>query len=198
MRRLTAVLVAVASLAALGLGAATATAADTPPSLADDVAARLGISADTLRGAFKEALDARVDAAVKAGKLTSEQGAKLKERIANAKGLGLGVRRAIAKRHGALVRRLRIRAHARGPAASYIGITRQELRSELRSGKSLAQVATGHGKTVDGLVDALLGPAKTRLDKAVQNGRLTQQQESQMLARLEDAVTRAVQRARPA
>ena len=75
MRRLSALVAALAAVAALGIGVASATAAD-QPSLADDVAARLGIPPDKLRTAFREALAARIDAAVKAGKLTPEQGAK--------------------------------------------------------------------------------------------------------------------------
>ena len=69
------------------------------------VAARLGITGDQLRAAFKAELTARIDAAVAAGKLTPEQGAMLEERIANAKGLGLGIgaRRAFAEKHKALV-----------------------------------------------------------------------------------------------
>jgi hypothetical protein len=191
VRRTTAIAALVAALAVLGFGASSVAAAD-KPSLVDDVAARLGISSDTLRGALRDALDARVDAAVKAGKLTPDQAAKLKERIANAKGLGLRIRMAIAKHRGAFVRGARVKEG--GAAATYIGITRQELRTELRSGKSLAQIATAHGKTAAGLVDAMLAPAKARLDKAVQNGRLTQQQESEMLARLQDVLQRVVER----
>jgi hypothetical protein len=194
VKRTTAIVTVAAALAVLGVGASSVAAAD-KPSLVDDVATRLGISSDTLRGAFRDALDARVDAAVKAGKLTPDQAAKLKERIANAKGLGLRIRNAIAKHRGSFVPGARVKE--RGAAATYIGITRQELRTELRSGKSLAQIATAHGKTADGLVNAMLAPAKARLDKAVQNGRLTQQQENQMLARLEDVLQKVVARTPP-
>ncbi len=191
MRRSTAVVAVAVVLGAVALGASSVAAAGTP-SLVDDVAARLGVSADTLRGAVRDALDARVDAAVEAGKLTPDQGAKLKTRIANAKGLGLRLRKAIAKHRGAFMRGARVKE--RGAAATYIGITRQELRTELRSGKSLAQIATAHGKSADGLVDAMLASAKGRLDKAAQNGRLTQQQEKQLLTRLTDVLQKAVER----
>src|SRR4029453_13884558 len=42
-----------------------------------------------------------------------------------------------------------------------------QLRTELGAGKSLAQIATEHGKTVDGLKAAILDAVKARLDKAV-------------------------------
>ena len=197
MRRLSALVAALAAVAVLGIAVASAPAAD-PPSLADDVAARLGIAPDKLRAAFRDAIAARIDAAVKAGKLTPEQGAKLKERLANAQSLGLGfrLRGRLAVKPPAFFRGPRLGAHRLGPITKYLDITPQELRSELRSGKSLAEIATAHGKTVDGLVDAIVGPAKARLDRAVENGRLTRQRADELLARLTDAVEKAVQRVR--
>ena len=53
VRRSSAIVAAVAAAAILGIAATSATAAE-PPSLADDVAARLGITPDKLRMAFKE------------------------------------------------------------------------------------------------------------------------------------------------
>jgi hypothetical protein len=49
-------------------------------------------------------------------------------------------------------------AHAdyRAAAATYIGITTAELRTELGTDKSLADVAVAHGKTRDGLIQALV------------------------------------------
>jgi hypothetical protein len=78
----------------------------------------------------------------------------------------------------------------------YLDITPQELRSEIRSGKSLAQIATAHGKTVDGLVNVIVAPAKARLDRAVADGHVTRQRADQILARLTAGVEMAVQRVR--
>jgi len=192
VRRLSALVAALAAVAALGIAAASATAADSP-SLADDVAARLGIAPEKLRQAFKDAISARIDAAVKAGKLTPEQGARLKERLSNANGLGLRLRGRLAMKHPGLVRGIH-RVHRLGAVTKYLDVTPQQLRSELRAGKSLAQIATAHGKTVDGLVDVIVAPAEARLDKAVANGRLTQQRADELLGRLTDAVEQAVQR----
>ena len=55
------------------------------------------------------------------------------------------------------------------------------------AGKSLAEIATAHGKTVDGLVGAIVAPAKARLDKAVEKGRITRQRADELLSRLTDA-----------
>jgi hypothetical protein len=193
VRRLSALVAALAAVAVLGTAVTSASAADSP-SLADDVAARLGITPEKLRTAFRDALAARIDAAVEAGKLTAEQGAKLKERLANANGLGLRLRGRLAMKHPRLVHGIHARAHRLGPVTKYLDISPQELRSQLRSGKSLAQIATAQGKTPDGLVDAITAPAKARLAKAVEKGRLTQQRADELLSRLTDAVEKAVQR----
>ena len=126
MRRSSAIVAAVAAAAILGIAATSATAAE-PPSLADDVAARLGITPDKLRMAFKDAITARIDAAIKAGKLTPEQGARLKERLSNAKGLGLRLRGRLAMKHPGLFHGIH-RLHRLGPIAKYLDVTPQELR----------------------------------------------------------------------
>jgi hypothetical protein len=191
----TRILVVAASLAAFAALAlsAPAVAADGKPSLVDDVAARLGLTPDKLRAAFKAALTARVDAAVKAGKLTPEQAAKLKQRIAAGNGLGLGARKAFGQ-HRKVFRGGIAKARAHAPVATYLGMTRDQLRAELRNGKSLAQIAKEKGKTVDGLVAAMLAPVKERLAKAVENGRLTKARGDAILARLTEGTKKLVQR----
>ena len=192
MRRHIALAAALVAVAALAFGAGSAAAADTP-SLGDAVAARLGITGDQLRAAFKTELNARIDAAVAAGRLTPEQGAKLKERVANAKGLGIVVRRAFAERHKGLVGRI-VQVHRLGAAAKYLGMTPKELRTARQSGRSLAQIAASKGKSVDGLVAAIVAPAKARAAKAVSNGKLTQQRADELIARLTERVKALVER----
>src|SRR5215471_16716040 len=53
-------------------------------------------------------------------------------------------------------------------AASYLGITTQQLLTDLRSGKTLAQIADGtSGKSAAGLVQALVTHEKQELKDAV-------------------------------
>jgi hypothetical protein len=66
-------------------------------------------------------------------------------------------------------------------AADYLGISVYQLTTELRGGASLAEVATEHGKSVDGLVQALVDAAKSELDKGVAAGEITAAQEQDML-----------------
>ena len=69
-------------------------------------------------------------------------------------------------------------------AAEYLGVTDEEVREALESGKSLAEIAEEKGKSVDGLKDALLAEAETRLDEAVTEEKLTREQADRILERL--------------
>jgi DNA-binding phage protein len=57
--------------------------------------------------------------------------------------------------------------HSLATAAAYIGITEAELRTELQTGKTLAEVAIAHGKTRDGLIAALSAEATKQITTAV-------------------------------
>ena len=52
-------------------------------------------------------------------------------------------------------------------AATYIGITTDQLRTELGTDKSLADVAVAHGKTRDGLIQALVTASQTSITTLV-------------------------------
>jgi hypothetical protein len=69
-------------------------------------------------------------------------------------------------------------------AADYLGLKPRELFTQLRT-KTLAQIATDRGKSVDGLEKALSDAAKTALDRARTNGRITQKEEDAALAQLD-------------
>jgi len=75
------------------------------------------------------------------------------------------------------------------PAASYLGLTQAELRTELMSGKTLADVAAAKGKSVDGLAEALMAETKTRVAAGVAAGRLTQADADEVLRDLKQRVT---------
>jgi hypothetical protein len=150
------------------------------------IAEKRGISVEQLKANVTARLTARVDAALAAGKISPERAAKLKERISH----GVLCKGAVVKvklaRHGA------VRA-----AAKYLGLTGQELRAQL-PGTSLAALAEKQGKSVDGLKAAMTAPAKARLAKAVEAGRITQARADQALERLAKLVDRLVTKTFPA
>jgi len=79
-------------------------------------------------------------------------------------------------------------------SADYLGLTPRELFRQLRSGKSLAELATAKGKSVDGLETAILDALKTRLDKAVGKNRITSAQEQTFLDRVKTRLDTLVNR----
>jgi hypothetical protein len=165
-----------------------------------DAARQLGIAPSDLSNALKKALENRVDAAVAAGRLTKAEGDALKARIDSGDnvplilpGLGLGDRfdRGFGFGFGFPFGFKPLDENL-DAAATYLGITQAQLRTELNNGKTLAQIATDHGKTADGLVQALYDAQKKDLDAAVSAGKLTQSQEDQILADLKDRLTNLV------
>ena len=68
-------------------------------------------------------------------------------------------------------------------AADYLGMSASDLQTDLKAGKTLADEAKAKGKTVDGLVQALVAPLKADLDKRVTAGDITAAQESAILNR---------------
>ncbi len=88
-----------------------------------------------------------------------------------------------------------------GPAskaiADYLGLTAAQIGSDLKSGQTLAQIATAQGKTVSGLEDAIVADAKTHLDAAVAAGKLTSAQEASMLSDLQSHVADMVNSSGP-
>jgi hypothetical protein len=179
---------AVAAAAIAGGGAAVAATQLRSPSeesqaVVNDAAAQLGVQPQALSNALKKALENRVDAAVADGRLRKEQGDALKQRIESGQaplfGFGGGPG-----------------GHHRGghfgdldAAASYLGLTEDQLRTQLQSGKTLADVAKAQGKSVDGLIDALVAATKKDLDDAVADGRLTKAQADQILADMKQRIT---------
>ena len=77
-------------------------------------------------------------------------------------------------------------------AASYLGITAQELQTDITSGKTLAQVAKAKGKTAGGLVSAMITAQRSQLDAAVSAGQFTKQQENLIVSALTQRYTAMV------
>jgi hypothetical protein len=91
---------------------------------------------------------------------------------------------------------LRARAAKRGllaAAAGYLGVTRDQLRRELRAGRSLADVAAAQGKSVAGLKQAMLDAVRARLGE---RPRLSAERRERLLARAERLIERMVARKR--
>jgi len=85
-----------------------------------------------------------------------------------------------------------IRAQGLAISATVIGVTPQALTTELKSGKSIAQVAGEHHVTVTTVVDALTAAADAKVAAAVTAGTLTQAQADRITSRIPTRITQIV------
>lgn len=178
-----------AAIAALvvGLGAAGAVAAsrmlspsEESKAVIDDAAAQLGVKPQALSDALKQALKNRVDEAVDAGTLTKEEAAKLKARIDSDEypllfGHGGGPDGREFGHHGHF--------EILATASAYFGMSEADLRAALDD-QSLADIAKKKGKSVSGLVKALVAAEEKKIDEAVADGRITTAQASELKSEL--------------
>ena len=86
-----------------------------------------------------------------------------------------------------------------GPDAltDLLGIDAQDLRTQLRDGATLAEIATAQGVAVQEVVDELVGELQERLDNAVADGRFDQAEADEKAADAEAKITDMVNNGRP-
>jgi hypothetical protein len=182
------VVAAAATVAVVG-GAAAAVAATGTGSggsdFLDSVAKHLGVSPQKLEDATKAAAIDQVNADLAAGRITKDQADELKKRIEagdgvlGAPGLGRGLGGPGGPGLGGppgLGLGRPVIANEIAAAAKYLGLSEADLRTKLRDGQSLADVAKAQSKDVEGLKTAILDAAKADLDEAVADKKLTQSQ----------------------
>jgi hypothetical protein len=155
------------------------------------IATAKGKSVDGLETALVAAIKTKVAAAKAAGKLDAaradrllQRAPQLVERLVNAKPRARATRARAAR--GGLLK----------AAATYLGVTNAQLVTDLRAGKSLAQVATAKSKSVDGLEQALLAALKQKVDAAVAAGKLDAARAQKLLERAPAHIERLVNRSR--
>ena len=159
-----------------------------------DIATEQGVSVDTVIDAIVESRTERINDAVADGRITQEQAderlAELEERVTTRVNEGRpdrGDRGPRGGRGGQNVEAL----------AEVLGMDAEALAEALRSGSTLADVAAEQGVSVDAVVDTIVDGMTDRLDTAVEEGRITQEQADERLAELEERVTTGVDEGRP-
>ena len=179
-----------------GAGAAVAAtssdeAKEQEQAILDDAAGRLGTTSDELRDALGAALDAQLDEAVKDGRLTQEQADEIKQRRRES-GTVLGFR---GGHDGPGGRGHHVRGGPHGiglfeDLAEALGISERQLADRLRAGRTLAQIARAEGKSAAEVKQAVRAAERTRLQQAVKDGDLTQEQADEMLEHLDEHLDR--------
>jgi transposase-like protein len=148
----------------------------------NSLASHLNVTPDALNAAIKQARIDQINAAVAAGKIDQNRANQIIQAIQS----GQGFMHEGGPRGGGQGPQGQGDPGMRGGgmlAASAIGITPDQLRTEMQGGKTLAQVAQAHGISRDDLKAKLTAAQKARLDQAVANGRMTADQETQILSR---------------
>ncbi len=166
----------------------------TGKTLAEVANATEGKSADGLIDALAAAVQKNIAADVSSGRLTQSQADQILSNL---------------KQH------ITARVNSTGPpggphdrggahdgldaAATYLGLSESDLRTQLQSGKTLGEVADAtSGKSKAGLIAALVADEKSHLAQAVKDGRLTESQADSMAANIEARVTDLVNGTLPA
>jgi len=170
-------------------------------SLADVANATTGKSASGLVEALVADATSKLDAAVKAGKLTQAQADAITPKLRQGITALVNGKLPTAQPTAPGV----VGPRGIGPwglfqtAASYLGVPASTLWSDLRSGKSLADVANATpGRSASGLVDALVSHETAALDAAVKAGKLTQAQEDAITPMLKQGIIALVDGTPPA
>ena len=177
--------------AATGVHANTLAATTTKPSASPGAAAKrqaycdsfinhlasnLGKKPADVQKAASSALDQTLADAVKAGDLTQQQADAIKARQSGKQtcsGALAGLRPGGAGTHVGLT-----------AYAKVLGISQQELKQDLASGKTVKDVAASKGMDEATFRNNLVNSVKADLDARVKAGKLTQQQEDNVLNRL--------------
>jgi hypothetical protein len=77
-------------------------------------------------------------------------------------------------------------------AAQALGLSTDDLRSRLREGNTIAQVAQAQGVEVQQVIDAMVAAATARIDQEVQEGELSAEEANERKANLEERITTLV------
>jgi hypothetical protein len=147
------------------------------------LAARLGISESTLKSDLQQTSLDELQQLVKDGKLTQDQADKIQSAITNGTDYFPGLNGSFGGRGGpggmGILGRgglQSILGKNQDALATWLGISTATLQSDLKSGESLATIATAQGKTTADLKTFLTGELDSQLKAQVTAGKLTQAQ----------------------
>lgn len=170
-----------------GAAQTQATRQERRDSFLNRVAGKLNVSIDQLKQAFRDAALDTVDEALANGKIDEAQAQKIKDRINSGQTLGIG--RFMREHRGERMRAERMAKVRRGlveSAANAIGVTGDELRTELKAGKSVADVAGEHNVSLDVVKARITSDAQAKLGELVASGKIKQERADQALQKLTD------------
>ena len=185
---------AIALILALAIGLVAVQAAATSSAtgksygqvFVDKLAGILGLSSAQTANDLKQAELQTIDQMVKDGRITQAQADALKQRIQSGQGFALGFGFHLGRPgffgNSTVLRD--VRTAELNALANTLGMSTSDLQTQLRAGKSVADLEQARGVSDATLTAALKAAAKGVLDKAVKAGQITQPQEDSLLQRI--------------
>lgn len=184
-------------LAAFATGAVLAEDGDGTPgpwgNFWERLARNLGIEESRLREAVTQTQLELIDEAESTGRISEEAAERLRRRVQEGAPFFGPALRDGHGRPGHFFHP----ADPIGVVAEATGLSEDEVRAELRAGKTLAQVGQEHGVSRDDLSRALVDAVEESLDRAVEAGKLTQERADQILERYREHVDSLLDRTWP-
>jgi transposase-like protein len=142
------------------------------------VATDHGVDPNTVVNAVVAALTQQIDQKAAAGTIDANRAAQAKQKLPNA--ASRFVNETKPRRDH------RVLQDAVQAAAKEIGVSTNDLKDARKNGKSIAQVAQDHGKSVDDVVNAVVKAATADVDQAVKDGKLDSHRADQIKKNLPD------------
>ena len=180
LKKLLVVTLAMGILGTVFVGSAFAATTQSPTKpgqvFVGNLASALGIDQATLVTDLQTAANQTVAQALQNGYITQQQATNLQSRISNGTLLS-GMRHRMGRRK--LMKSL----------AKALGTTPKAVASALRSGTTVSALATAQNLTVAQVQSTMLTNIDNQLSKAVQNGKMTQNRENAISARLQQNIS---------
>lgn len=152
-------------------------------------ATNLGLTTQAVQDARKKTANQIIDAKLAAGTITADQAQKAHDKVNSSTGT---CERAAA---GAVAKvKLEATKIELKAVSQKLQITEQALVTELRGGKTLAQVAQAHNVGRDDLKATMRTALKTELDTRVQAKKITADQETKALAAFDARIDQVIDR----
>jgi len=166
--------------------------ADLGQEFREAVAGILGISVEEYDVAVGQAREQVLDKAVEEGDLTQEQADRIRERADG--GLGAGMMGRGMMGRGMMGRGMMgemmddSEDSLIAVAADKLGMTVDELKTQLKDGKTVADLAKEKGVDLQTIVDAFMAARQETLNQAVTDGKMTQEQADKMLENMREMI----------
>lgn len=160
---------------------------DSKSGFIDRVAQIVGVEPQKLQDGVKQASKEQIDAKLKDGKITQSQADEMKKKIDAGEGFGFGGPKG---RHGGDMRGMF--KPALEELTTFLGISKEELATQMKDGKSLVEIAKAKGKSEADVKSFLSTKFDEQLAKAVKDNTLTQAKADEIAKNKEDIISKGM------